>query len=152
MFFIIFNTKISHIIYIKLFVTSFSFFFLSLVWYPAELGRNILQHNRHLVHLLLLLLRLIHLLVLLEVLNVLWVREVLELGVFVVVLFPMVDFVLVLVVAVVAGAGAHVRECLAALDKHDKLGAADEAVAVPVDSPYYISDDLLFALVAHILV
>ena len=110
---------------------------------------------------------------LLEVLNVLGVGEVLELGVLVVVsasvsrtapgpdrrrrgrnsLLPVVDLVLVLVVAVVAGPGAHVRQGLAlALDDVDKLIARDAAVAVLVEQRQDVAHDLVLADEGDLLV
>ena len=49
-------------------------------------------------------------------------------------LLPVMDLILVFVVAMVAGSGAHVRQGLAGhLDEMHKLVAANEAVPVGVD-------------------
>ncbi|RCI11849.1 hypothetical protein L249_7179 [Ophiocordyceps polyrhachis-furcata BCC 54312] len=78
--------------------------------------------------------------------------QVLELGVFVMILFPVVDLILVLVVAVVAWAGAHVGQGLALGKEGLPLGEGDDRVAIGVEHGHDIARHLLLTLARHVLV
>lgn len=99
---------------------------------PSELLGNVGLDDGKLVHGLEPVLRILHLLVLLEMLNVLGMRQILELGILVVVLFPVVNLVLVLVVTVVAGTGAQIRQRLARPDEVNPFLSANREVAIRV--------------------
>lgn len=95
----------------------------------------------------------LHLLVLLEVLNVLGVRQVLEARVLIVVLFPVVNLVLVLVVAVVPRSRAKVRQgAVLVVDEHLELVPVDDFVLVVIDQAQYLAHNLLLALLRHVLI
>lgn len=105
------------------------------------------------LHLLQPLLLILHLLVLLEMLNVLRVRQVLELGVLVVVQLPVVNLIFVFVVPVVARAGAEVgQHAMLVVDEDVELVPVDDAVLVVVDEPQHLGDNLLLSLIRDVLV
>ena len=89
----------------------------------SKLHGDVGFYNRHAVHLFLPLLLRFQLLVLAEVLDILRVGQIFLASVLVVVFLPVVDFVLVLIVAVVAGAVAKVRQ-------RETLGDTDGVLCV----------------------
>jgi len=100
---------------------------------PSKLHWNVGLDNRHAIHLFLPLLLRFQLLVLTEVLNIFRVRQVFLAGVLIVVFLPVVDFVLVLIVAVVAGAVAEVRQREALANADSVFRVRDGAAAVCVE-------------------
>jgi hypothetical protein len=105
----------------------------SLLLAPSKLHRNIGLHNRHAIHLLLPRLLRLQLLMFAEMLDILRVRQVLLARILIMVLLPVVDLVLVLVVAVVAGAEAEIGQREALGDADGVLCERDHAVAVGVE-------------------
>jgi hypothetical protein len=99
----------------------------------SKLHGDVGLYNWHAVHLFLPLLLRFHLLVLAEVLDILRVRQVFLASVFVVVLLPVVDFVLVLIVAVVARAVAEIGELEALGDTNRVLCVGNGAAAIRVE-------------------
>lgn len=89
----------------------------------SKLHGDVGLYNRHAIHLFLPRLLRFQLLVLAEVLDILRVRQVLLASVLVVVFLPVVDLVLVLIVAVVAGAVAEIRQL-------EALGDTDGVLSV----------------------
>lgn len=100
---------------------------------PSKLHGNIGFHNRHAIHLLLPLLLRFQLLVFAEMFNVFRVRQVFFARILVVVFLPVVDFVLVLIIAVVAGAETEVGQGEAFGDADGVFGVGDCAAAVGVE-------------------
>ncbi|ROV97737.1 hypothetical protein VMCG_07429 [Cytospora schulzeri] len=98
------------------------------------------------------LLLILHLLVLSEVLDVFRVCQVLELGVLVMVEFPMVDLILVLVITMVSRPRANVRQRATLNHKDLKLVLGDDAVPVIVGQFEHLADDLLFPPFRDVLV
>lgn len=98
-----------------------------------KLLRDIGFHNLHAIQLLLPLGRLIHHIVFAEMLDILRVGEILLGGIGAVEFLEMVDFVFVLVVAVVAGAEAKVGQDDAVGAADGEFGKGDAAAAVVVE-------------------
>jgi hypothetical protein len=111
-----------------------------------ELGWDVLGDNPKRVESFQLFLFLFHKFVFPEMLDILGMCQILELGVFVVVLLPMVNFVLIFVVAVVSRTSSHIRQSLAFVDEHDKLVARYGTGAIRVKQgqnlPRYLSPTL----------
>lgn len=85
-------------------------------------------------------------------LNIFGMRKVLKLGVFIVILLPVVDFVLVLVIAVVSRASAHIGQRLPFVDEHDELVARHVSGAVCIKQGQYLPRYLSSALGRDILI
>jgi hypothetical protein len=90
---------------------------------PSKLHGNIGFYNRHAIHLFLPLLLRFQLLVFAEMFNILRVRQVFLARVLVVVFLPVVNLVLVLIVAVVARSKAEIRQ-------REAFGYADSVLCV----------------------
>jgi hypothetical protein len=98
-----------------------------------KLHGNIGLDNRHAVHLLLSLLLRFQLLVLAEVLDIFRVRQVFLTRVLVVVFLPVVDFVFVLIVAVVARAVAEIRQRETLPNSDGVFCVRDRAAAIRIE-------------------
>lgn len=117
-----------------------------------ELVGDVLFNDLPVLELLDPVLLVLHLLVLLEVLNVLGVRQVLQPGILVVVELPVVDLILIFVVAMVPGPCTEVRQ-RATLDHEDlELVLADDAIPVIVGEPQHFSDYFLLAVLGDLFI
>lgn len=95
----------------------------------------------------------LHFFVLFEMLNVFGVRQVFKTRVLVVVFLPVVNLILVLVIAVVARPGAKVgQSAVLVVNKDLELVAVDHLVFVVVNQAQDFANNFLLALLRHVLV
>lgn len=99
---------------------------------PPELSGDVVFHDPHAVHLFQPLLGLLQKLMFSEMLDIFRVCQILQLGILVMVLFPMVNLVLILVVAVMTRARSHIWQCFALVHENDKFVACYIARAIRV--------------------
>lgn len=95
----------------------------------------------------------LHLLMLAEMLDVLRMRQILQPGILIMIQLPVMDLILVLVVAVVSRARPQIRQGPALVRNKDlELVAIDHPILVIIDQAQNLGNNLLLALLADVLV